>query len=106
MGQPGMKIDRQPSGWQKWNQDGGRPVNRLTMERFNELPRGHKKILCPSNVEAAITGALCAEQLRSGLIRLTYSDGATEERKSDKDVEEFDSWFGVVSHVQEGRTNG
>jgi hypothetical protein len=47
-----------------------------------------------------MTGVQYAQQLPSGLITLTYSDGSTEARSSEMDLQEFESFGAIVSYVQ------
>jgi len=59
--------------------------------------------LVPSNYEGVLSGAMCAQQDKSGDITLTYHDGEKETRSSQKDMSEFESFFAIVSYVQANR---
>ena len=73
-------------------------------KRFNKLKKGEANFLCPPRVQSLLCGAIHAEQVKDGTITLVYYDGVKESRPSEKDLcTEFDSFFDVVSYVQEAR---
>ncbi len=73
-------------------------------KRFSQLRKGKVNYLVPPNVQAMITACQYAQQDKTGAITLTYIDGTTETRMSDRDLcTEFDGFCSVVGYVQAQR---
>lgn len=69
-------------------------------KHFTELSPNKANYRIPPVVQTMMTGATYASQTPDGVITLTYTDGTTECRPSEKDLMEFESFFHVVSFVQ------
>lgn len=75
-----------------------------TVAHYKDLPRGMANwMICPVHV-GMMCGAKHAKQTNTGKITLTYTDDTEESALSGKDLQEFDSFFSIVSFVQSKRT--
>ena len=70
---------------------------------FRRLGKDRVRFISPPRIDVMMTGAQYARQFKDGRIELTYTDGATESRLCDHDVENFPTFFAIVSFVQAGR---
>lgn len=75
--------------------------------RYQSLRGQQTYMLCPSNIEAMMTGVQYANQDRKGNVTLTYTDGTTETANcADMQLLEAASFMAVVGTVQERARTG
>lgn len=72
---------------------------------FRKLRKGNVILLSASRIMGMMTGVIRCTQDKTGIITLTYEDGSTESRQSDKTIgtDDFPSLVYVVSFVQSAR---
>ena len=72
---------------------------------YRNLKGQQRRIICPTNIIAMMTGAKLASQDRTGAITLTYTDNTEETRilKNAPEIESFENFFAIVRWVQDAR---
>ena len=78
-------------------------------EKLSTLNKGEWLIIAASNIDHMLTGTNLVGIKKNGTIRVRYTDGTIEERKSNLFLEsqDFDnpSIYSLISHVQAGRSS-
>lgn len=72
--------------------------------KYQKLEGDQCFMIVPPNINVMMTGVQRAQQDKTGLITLVYTDGTTESRPSpDKDISDFANIFSIVGFVQDAR---
>ena len=77
------------------------------MAKYTRLKGDQAFYQVPPNIIGMLSGVRYAHQTKTGAITLTYLDGRQETRETgNPDIDSFDSFFNLVTHVQATRELG